>query len=90
MPSPQNVTLAHPLAVEVWCGILLWIGGERLADLGQLPFAALGAVSVYVLARRSGLRARGAQLAAASFLLLPMTITQSGMQHDDLSAARSR
>jgi hypothetical protein len=54
-------------------------------DLGQLPFAALGAVSVYVLARRCGLlracRATRRRVVPA----IADDDHASGMQHDDLS-----
>ena len=85
--SPSNWILAHPGTAELWFGLLGLIGGERLASLGQLPFAALGAASVGVFARRLGFRRGAARLAGLSFLFVPMVVAQLGMQLDDLVGA---
>jgi hypothetical protein len=85
--APSAWTLAHPGTAELWTGLLLVIGGEGLADLGQLPFALLGAVAVAVFARRLGARRGGAMLAACGFLLAPMVVLQSAMQANDLVGA---
>ncbi len=85
--NPHAWPLAQPGTAELWFGLLLLAGGERLADLGQLPFALLGAAAVYAVARRLGLRPGAALLAAGAFLLAPLVIVQAGTQLNDLTGA---
>ena len=85
--SPYGFALAMPGNAELWFGVLLAAGGERLANLGQLPFALLGASAVFVIARRVGCRPAGAALGAAAFLLAPIVVLQAGVQVNDLAAA---
>lgn len=85
--SPDVWALGHPGTAELWYGLLRVIGGERLSDLGQLPFALLAAGAVAVFARRLGLRAGAAALAACAFLLSPLVLMQLGMQANDLLGA---
>ena len=82
--SPDIWALAHPGTAELWFGLLRVAGGERLADLGQLPFALLGSVAIGVFAQRLGLRRGAALLAAFAFLLSPLVVMQIGMQANDL------
>ena len=76
---------ASPASAELWFGLLRLAGGERLANLGQLPFAVLGACAVRAFARRSGLRDGAAWLGAAGFLCAPIVVVQAGMQLNDLA-----
>jgi hypothetical protein len=76
---------ASPASAELWFGLLRLAGGERLANLGQLPFAVLGAWAVRTFARRSGLRDGAAWLGAAGFLCAPIVVVQAGMQLNDLA-----
>src|SRR5262245_46427554 len=46
--------MAQPGAAELWFGLLLNGFGEHVANLGQLPFALLGAAAVYAFSRRLG------------------------------------
>jgi hypothetical protein len=85
--SPGTWALAHPGAAELWFGAFGLLGGERLADLGQLPFAFLGAAAVYAFTRRTGLLRGAATLAACAFLLMPMVALQVGTQANDLMGA---
>jgi hypothetical protein len=85
--SPETWALAHPGAAELWYGVFGLLGGERLANVGQLPFALLGAGAVFAFARRTGLRRDGAALAGAAFLLVPMVVLQVGTQANDLAGA---
>jgi hypothetical protein len=85
--APQLWALAHPGAAELWFGLLLIIGGEALANLGQLPFALLGSAAIVAFARRLGLGAGAALLAACAFLLVPMVVMQIGMQPNDVIGA---
>jgi hypothetical protein len=82
--APILWALAHPGTAELWYGLLLFIGGERLADLGQLPFALLGGIAVGVFTRRLGLGRGAAWLAAGAFLLAPMVVMQSTTQANDI------
>ncbi len=85
--APSNYTMANPGTAELWFGLLHLAGGERLADLAQLPFAVLGGAATGAFARRLGLRAGAASLAAGAWFLAPLVIVQSGMQWNDLTAA---
>jgi flagellar biosynthesis protein FliQ len=85
--APDNFALAQPGATELWVGALRLVGGERLADLGQLPFALLAAAAVAAFSRRLGAGPGGARLAAGAILLVPMLIGQVGTQANDLSTA---
>jgi hypothetical protein len=85
--SPETWGLAHPGTAELWFGVLDLLGGEPLANLGQLPFAFLGAAAVYAFTRRTGLLGGAAMLAALAFLLMPMVALQVGTQANDLAGA---
>jgi hypothetical protein len=85
--TPGYWPLAQPGTAELWYGLLQVAGGERLADLGQLPFAVLGGAAIYAFARRLSLRAGAATLAAGSFAMMPMVVAQIGMQLNDVAAA---
>lgn len=85
--DPVTWALAQPGAAEIWIGLLRMIGGQPLANLGQLPFALLGCAAVYAFTRRLGLLPDAALLAASAFLLMPMVVMQSGMQLNDLAGA---
>jgi hypothetical protein len=85
--SPDIWALAHPGTAELWFGLLRVVGGERLSDLGQLPFALLGACAVGVFTLRLGLRRGAAWLAACAFLVSPLVLLQAGTQANDLMAA---
>jgi hypothetical protein len=78
--------LAHPGTAELWFGLLRLAAGERVASLGQLPLAFLGALGVYVLGRWTRLPARLAVLGGLGFLAAPMVVVQAGMQLNDLAA----
>lgn len=85
--SPGKWGLAHPGTAEIWFGLLRLIGGERLANLGQVPFALVGAGAVYAFTRRTGLLAGAGKLAAASFLLMPMVALEAPTQANDVMGA---
>jgi hypothetical protein len=85
--SPETWGLAHPGTAELWFGAFRLLGGEPLANLGQLPFAFLGAGAVYAFTRRTGLLGGAAMLAACAFLLMPMVALQVGTQANDLMGA---
>ena len=85
--APGLFAFAQPGTNELWAGLLRLVGGERLADLCQLPTALLGAAAVAAFARRTGLRAGGARLAACAYLLVPMVALQIGTQANDVTGA---
>lgn len=84
--TPWAWALAHPGAAELWFGLLRLAAGERVASLGQLPFALLGSAAVYAFALRVGGGRGGARLGAAAFLVAPIVVLQSGSQVNDLAA----
>lgn len=85
--QPWAWALAHPGTAELWFGLLRVAAGERVASLGQLPFALLGAASIHLIGRRSGLPRWPAALGGLAFLLSPIVVVQSWMQLNDLAAA---
>jgi hypothetical protein len=85
--APIVYTLAMPGTVQLWYGSLLMAGGERLADLGQLPFAIAGSLAINAFTRRLGLGGGAALLAAAAFLLAPTVVLMCGIQVADLAGA---
>ena len=84
---PRVSTLANPATPQLWYGLLLIAGGERIANLGQLPFALLGSAAACAFTRRMGLRRGAAQLAGGAFLLAPIVVRQSGIQVADVAGA---
>ena len=76
----------HPGSAELYQGLLLLIGGEPLAALGQVPFALLGAVGVALFARRLGLGPGSAFLSGSLFLFAPMVLLQGGQLRNDVIA----
>jgi hypothetical protein len=85
--APSLWALAQPGTGELWFGLLDLAGGERLANLGQLPFALLGAVAAGAFTRRLGLGPGSALLAGGAFLLTPIVAVQVGRQLNDVVAA---
>ena len=85
--APVTWALAYPGSAELWYGLLGIAGGESLADLGQVPFALLGALAVGAFARRLGLSHGAAYLGGAAFLLAPMVVMQSTTQANDIAGS---
>jgi hypothetical protein len=83
----EYISLAHPGTAELLYGLFGLIGGEPLANLGQLPFALLGAAAAFAFARRLGTSGRGGWIAGLAFLTAPMVVMQSGTQLNDLAGA---
>lgn len=65
---------------------LFW-GSDRLATVVQLPFALLGAVALYGLAREIGATRRSAPLAPLAFLVTPIVVFQTSTAMNDLTTA---
>jgi hypothetical protein len=85
--APGGWAIAQPGAAELWFGLLLSGFGERVANLGQLPFALLGAAAVRAFSRRLGFRHGAASVAGLSFLLAPLVVIPAGIQVSDIMAA---
>jgi hypothetical protein len=77
----------YPGNGEVAMLITLFSGTDRLAPIVQLPFALLGAVALYGLAREIGARARSALLAFVAFAVTPIVVFQAGIAKNDLIVA---
>lgn len=77
----------YPGNGEVLDLITLFSGTDRLATIVQFPFALIGAVSLYGLARELGARRESALLVPAAFALTPMVVFQSGIAKNDLVVA---
>jgi hypothetical protein len=85
--APEVWAFSHPGTAELFYGVLRLLGGEGLADLGQLPFALLGAAAAYAFTRRTGLGTRAAALAGCAFIVTPMVALQVGTQANDVAAS---
>lgn len=85
--APGAWNMAHPGTIHLWFGLLQYAGGERLSNLGQLPFALLGSAAVNAFTRYLGLGIGAGMLAAGAFLLIPIVVMQSGMQLVDVAGA---
>lgn len=85
--APFGFAMAHPGAAELWFGLLRSGFGERAANLGQLPFALLGAAAVRAFSRRLGFPQAAANVAGLAFLIAPIVVLQAGIQVNDVIAA---
>jgi hypothetical protein len=85
--GPEEWGLSWPGTAELFNGLLRLLGGERLADLGQLPLALIGAAAAYAFARRTGLRGAAAALAPFAFILIPIVALQVGTQANDVAGS---
>jgi hypothetical protein len=85
--APGGFAMAQPGAGELWFGLLSSGFGERVANLGQLPFALLGAAAVHAFSRRLGFRHGAANVAALAFLIAPLVVIPAGIQVIDIIAA---
>ena len=82
------LTNVYPLNAELtfaWPAVLL--RSDVLVNLGQIPFAFLGAGATAVLARTMGARRSGAVVAASLFLLAPVVAQQMAVAYVDLAFA---
>jgi len=85
--APDGFALAQPGAAELWFGLLQTGFGEHVANLGQLPFALLGAAAVHAFSRRLGFRHGAATVAGLAFLIAPIVAIPAGIQVSDIIAA---
>jgi hypothetical protein len=85
--APGGFAMAQPGAAELWFGLLLIGFGERVANLGQLPFALLGASALHAFSRRIGFRRGAATVAGRAFLIAPLVVIPAGIQVSDIMAA---
>lgn len=68
-PFGENAATYFPATGDLWfTGLMVAWGGDRLARVGQVPFAAAAGLAVVALARRLGAGRSAALLAAAWFL----------------------
>jgi hypothetical protein len=85
--APWGFAMAHPGAAELWFGLLRTGFGERAANLGQLPFALLGAAAVRAFSCRLGFPQSVVNVAGLAFLIAPIVVIQAGIQVNDVVAA---
>ena len=86
----QFFTNVYPLNGELtfaWPAVLLH--SDALVNLGQIPFALLGAAGTAVIARTVGVRRSAAVVAASLFLLAPVVAQQMAVPYVDLALAGS-
>jgi uncharacterized SAM-binding protein YcdF (DUF218 family) len=77
----------YPGNGEIPLLVALFQGTDRMTTLVQTPFALLGAVALYGLARELGASRRSAPLAGLAFLLTPMIVFQTSTAMNDLTVA---
>jgi len=77
----------YPGNAEVLLLTTLFTGSDRFATIVQLPFALLGSVAVYGIARMLGARVRSSIAGALVFCLAPFVFFQSGIAKNDLLVA---
>ncbi len=77
-----------PSNLELWFAFLMApLRSDYLAGVGQLPFAALGALAVAAAAREAGARREAALGGALAFLLVPEVWQQARTAMTDLGMA---
>ncbi len=77
-----------PANLELWFAFLMApLHSDFLAGVGQLPFAALGALAVAAAAREAGARREAALGGALAFLLVPEVWQQARTAMTDLGMA---
>ncbi len=88
VPPGAPYIATYPHAIELFfLDLRALLPDERLADLGQLPFALLGALAVAGLARQKG-AARGSALGAgAAWLCVPAVFLQIPTDYIDVGSA---
>jgi hypothetical protein len=79
-PLNADLTFAWPAAI---------LRSDALVNLGQVPFALLGAAAAGVIARTIGVRRSGAVVAASLYLLAPVVAQQMAVPYVDLALAGS-
>ena len=77
----------YPGNGEITMLVTLFTGTDRLATVVQLPFALLGAVALYGLAREIGAKQRSAIAAPLAFILTPIVLFSTGIAKNDLVIA---
>ncbi len=91
MRTPYQIfTNVYPFNGELtfaWPAVLLQ--SDVLVNLGQIPFALMGAAGTAVIARTVGVRRSGAVVAASLFLLSPVVAQQMAVPYVDLALAGS-
>ena len=76
----------YPMNTEVsYFWLLVMLHRDNLLSLAQLPYALIGAVAAYTLARGWGARRPGAALAGLCYLLVPNVIVQSRTAYVDVA-----
>jgi len=77
----------YPGNGEITMLVTLFTGTDRLATVVQLPFALLGAVALYGLAREIGAKQHSAIAAPLAFILTPIVLFSTGIAKNDLVIA---
>lgn len=77
----------YPGNGELAMFVTLFTGTDRLTTVAQFPFALLGAVALFGLAREIGASRRSAAAALLAFILTPMVLFQAGTAKNDLIIA---
>ena len=77
----------YPGNGEIALLVTLFTGTDRLATIVQCPFALLGAVALYGLAREIGAKERSAIAAPLAFVLTPIVLFSTGIAKNDLVIA---
>jgi hypothetical protein len=88
VPAGVAYLSTYPKVVEntfiAWRAML---PDDSLVDLAQLPFGLLGALAIWVIARRLGARSDAAAAAGAVWLTLPAVLLQLPTNYVDVASA---
>jgi 4-amino-4-deoxy-L-arabinose transferase-like glycosyltransferase len=88
VPSQFRFGYSYPQGMSI---LLLWqlafTSSDHLMNLVQVPFAVLGAVAAYGLAREAGIGRRWAIWASLFWGLAPLVVAQSTVPYNDVAVA---
>jgi hypothetical protein len=71
----------------LFVALRLLLPDDRLIDLGQIPFALIGAIAVAAVARRAGARPGVALATGAAWVCMPAVLLQLPTNYVDVAAA---
>jgi len=87
-PMNRPTIDGYPKHVEIWFfHVLEAFGSDRWVEVAQLPFALVGMLGVYTLARRFGAAKPSAALAAWFFPFSPVVLSQLRTAYVDVAAS---
>lgn len=88
VPFELSYVGSYPHAIEwVFVAMRATLPDDRLFDLAQAPFAAVGALAIFGFAKRLGARSQLAFCAAVAWVAMPAVLLQIPTNYIDVAAA---